>query len=71
MNKDSPYYEAFVKFQQEILDYFEETWINGNYDPDIWPIAWLPGLNYNLNCSMNDIWSWMNSHKSKLWNETF
>ena len=23
---------------------------------------------YNLNCSMNDIWWWMNSHKSKLWN---
>ena len=36
MNKDSPYYEAFVKFQQEILDYFEQTWIHGNFDPEIW-----------------------------------
>ena len=36
MNKDSPHYEEFVKFQEEFLDYFELTYIRGNYDPEIW-----------------------------------
>ena len=36
MNKESPFYDAMVKFQGEYLDYFEDTWVRGNFDPRIW-----------------------------------
>ena len=36
MNKDSPFYDANFRFQKEYLDYFEETYIRGKFDPRIW-----------------------------------
>ena len=36
MNKDSPFYDSMCRFQKEYLDYFEETYIRGKFDPRIW-----------------------------------
>ena len=35
-DKCSQYYEKMEKFKNDFLDYLEDTWIHGNYNPKIW-----------------------------------
>ena len=35
-DESSPYYEKMEAFKLHFLDYIEETWISGNYNPKLW-----------------------------------
>ena len=34
--KTSPYYDKMEGFKNKFLDYIEDTWINGTYNPKVW-----------------------------------
>ena len=36
MDKDSEFYEKMSKFQEDLLDYMEGTWVRGNFAPKLW-----------------------------------
>ena len=35
-DKSSPFFEKMDQFKNQFLDYIEDVWLNGNYNPKIW-----------------------------------
>ena len=47
-NKSSASYDKIVSFKEQLLNYFEQTWIQGSFAPSMWN-SWMRGNNLTNN----------------------
>ena len=52
-DKSSPNYDKIVEFQEQLLNYFVQTWIHGSFPPSMWN-SWMRGN--NLTNNRNEGW---------------